>query len=235
MYILDPKPSVLIVDDERQMLEIISFALETQGFDTSTAVNAMQAMDVFQNGSFEILILDVMLPDFSGTWICEQVRRVSNVPIIMLTAKGEVVDRVAGLEAGADDYVVKPFHPRELALRAQAIVKRNRENQKADVIHLGRLIIDPTNATVTLGGNRVSFSQSEFRLLIALTLNVGEVMSVEYLLREVWGAESMVGGKQMVKTAMYRLRIKLGDSISDPSFIQTVRGKGYRMVPKNLN
>ncbi|MBI3430033.1 MAG: response regulator transcription factor [Actinobacteria bacterium] len=227
---LDPKPSVLIVDDEIQMLEIISFALETQGFNTSTAMSAMQAMELFEKVNYEILILDVMLPDFSGTWVCNQVRQVSNVPIIMLTAKGEVADRVVGLEAGADDYVVKPFHPRELALRAQAIVKRSRENQRTGVVHLGWLVIDPKNATVMLRGHRVSLSQSEFRLLMVLTLNVGEVMGVEYLLREVWGVESLVGGREMVKTAIYRLRIKLGDSVTAPVFIQTVRGKGYRMT-----
>lgn len=232
---LDPKPSVLIVDDEIQMLEIISFALETQGFNSSTATNALQAIELFEKGNFEILILDVMLPDFSGTWVCNQVRRVSNVPIIMLTAKGEVADRVAGLEAGADDYVVKPFHPRELALRAQAIVKRNRENQRTDVIHLGWLVIDPKSATVMLRGNRVALSQSEFRLLMILALNVGEVTSVEHLLHEVWGVESLVGGREMVKTAIYRLRIKLGDSVTAPVFIQTVRGKGYRLTRGNLH
>lgn len=226
---LDPIPTALIVDDEKQMLEIVTFALETQGFITSTATDATQAIELFQNSNFEILILDVMLPDFSGTWLCEQVRRVSNVPIIMLTARGEVVDRVAGLEAGADDYVVKPFHPRELALRAQAIVRRNRENQKTDIIHLDDLVIDPKNATVFLRGNRVSLSQIEFRLLMTLALRVGEIADVKYLLREVWGVDSLVGGKEMIKTAIYRLRIKLEDSLTDPLFIQTVRGQGYRM------
>lgn len=227
---LDQAPTALIVDDEKQMLEIVSFALETQGFDTTTATDAAQAIELFQSRNFEILILDVMLPEFSGIWLCEQVRRVSNVPIIMLTAKGEIADRVAGLEAGADDYVVKPFHPRELALRAQAIVRRSRENQKTEIIRLDGLVIDPKNGTVLLRGNRLSLSQSEFRLLMTLALRVGEITDVEYLLREVWGAESLVGGKEMVKTAIYRLRIKLEDSLTNPQFIQTVRGQGYRMA-----
>lgn len=227
---LDQAPTALIVDDEKQMLEIVSFALETQGFNTTTATDAAQAIALFQSRNFEILILDVMLPEFSGIWLCEQVRRVSNVPIIMLTAKGEIADRVAGLEAGADDYVVKPFHPRELALRAQAIVRRSRENQKTEIIRLDGLVIDPKNGTVLLRGNRLSLSQSEFRLLMTLALRVGEITDVEYLLREVWGAESLVGGKEMVKTAIYRLRIKLEDSLTNPQFIQTVRGQGYRMA-----
>lgn len=227
---LDQAPTALIVDDEKQMLEIVSFALETQGFNTTTATDAAQAIELFQSRNFEILILDVMLPEFSGIWLCEQVRRVSNVPIIMLTAKGEIADRVAGLEAGADDYVVKPFHPRELALRAQAIVRRSRENQKTEIIRLDGLVIDPKNGTVLLRGNRLSLSQSEFRLLMTLALRVGEITDVEYLLREVWGAESLVGGKEMVKTAIYRLRIKLEDSLTNPQFIQTVRGQGYRMA-----
>ena len=230
----DQAPTALIVDDEKQMLEIISFAFETQGFDTTTATNATAAIELFQNRNFEILILDVMLPEFSGIWLCEQVRRVSNVPIIMLTAKGEVADRVAGLEAGADDYVIKPFHPRELALRAQAIVRRNRENQKTETIHLDDLVIDPKNGTVLLRGNRLSLSQSEFRLLMTLALKIGEIADVEYLLREVWGVESLVGGKEMVKTAIYRLRIKLEDSLTNPQFIQTVRGQGYRMARRTL-
>ena len=190
----DQAPTALIVDDEKQMLEIISFALETQGFDTTTATNATAAIELFQNRNFEILILDVMLPEFSGIWLCEQVRRVSNVPIIMLTAKGEVADRVAGLEAGADDYVIKPFHPRELALRAQAIVRRNRENQKTETIHLDDLVIDPKNGTVLLRRNRLSLSQSEFRLLMTLALNRRDGRC-GYLLREVWGVESLVGGR----------------------------------------
>lgn len=227
---LDQAPTALIVDDEKQMLEIVSFALETQGFNTTTATDAARAIELFQSRNFEILILDVMLPEFSGIWLCEQVRRVSNVPIIMLTAKGEIADRVAGLEAGADDYVVKPFHPRELALRAQAIVRRSRENQKTEIIRLDGLVIDPKNGTVLLRGNRLSLSQSEFRLLMTLALRVGEITDVEYLLREVWGAESLVGGKEMVKTAIYRLRIKLEDSLTNPQFIQTVRGQGYRMA-----
>lgn len=227
---LDQAPTALIVDDEKQMLKIVSFALETQGFNTTTATDAAQAIELFQSRNFEILILDVMLPEFSGIWLCEQVRRVSNVPIIMLTAKGEIADRVAGLEAGADDYVVKPFHPRELALRAQAIVRRGRENQKTEIIRLDGLVIDPKNGTVLLRGNRLSLSQSEFRLLMTLALRVGEITDVEYLLREVWGAESLVGGKEMVKTAIYRLRIKLEDSLTNPQFIQTVRGQGYRMA-----
>lgn len=222
-------PHALVVDDERQMLDIVSFALETQGFTTVQVGDAEQAWAMFERNDFDVLILDVMLPRASGVTLCRRVRRVSDVPIILLTAKGEAADRVAGLEAGADDYVVKPFHPRELALRAQAIVRRYRERAADSRIVNGDLVIDPRTATVTRAGEKVALSQSEFHLLMALASRLDEDVSWSHLLLEVWGTDSLLGGREMVKTAIYRLRGRLGRPSADADYIVTVRGRGYRM------
>jgi DNA-binding response OmpR family regulator len=222
----------LVVDDERQMLDIVSFALETQGFETVQATDAEAAWLLAQQQDFDIIILDVMLPRSSGVALCRRLRHVSDVPIMLLTAKGEAADRVAGLEAGADDYVVKPFHPRELALRALAIVRRYRERLADTRIVNGDLVIDLRASTVTRAGERIALTQSEFHLLVALALRMGSEVSWSQLLQEVWGTDSLHGGREMVKTAIYRLRGKLGDSTSDDAgdgYIVTVRGRGYRM------
>lgn len=223
------KPRALVVDDERQMRDIVTFALETQGFTTTEASDAEQAWSAIERGSFEVIILDVMLPRASGIALCRRIRTVSNVPVILLTAKGETADRVAGLEAGADDYVVKPFHPRELALRAMSVARRYREGPATSRIENGDLMIDPRSLTVLRAGERVALSQSEFHLLMALASRLDEEVSWSLLLQEVWGTDSLLGGRDMVKTAVYRLRGKIGDSSAAPRYILTVRGRGYRM------
>ncbi|AYF98410.1 response regulator transcription factor [Protaetiibacter intestinalis] len=224
-----PQPRALVVDDERQMRDIVTFALETQGFTTVEASDAEQAWTAFERESFDAIILDVMLPRASGIALCRRIRTVSKVPIILLTAKGEAADRVAGLEAGADDYVVKPFHPRELALRAMSVARRYREAPAGSRIVNGDLVIDPRTLTVLRAGTRVPLSQSEFHLLMALASRLDEEVGWGLLLQEVWGTDLMLGGRDMVKTAVYRLRGKLGDSSAAPHYIQSVRGRGYRM------
>ncbi len=225
----DKKPLALLVDDEVQMLEIISFALETQGFNTQSATSAISALEIFKTAPFDLLVLDVMLPDQSGIWLCRKIRELSQVPVILLTAKGEVLDRLEGLEAGADDYITKPFHPRELALRAAAIVRRGQASAKSETVFIKDLVIEPKSASVSLRGRRVALSQSELRLIIFLAARINEDVGIELLLEEVWGTSSLDGGKEMVKNAIYRLRIKLEDNIAEPIYIQTTRGRGYRL------
>lgn len=229
MFSEGPRPKALVADDERQMVDIVAFALETQGFDTVQALDAETAWQLTQQHDFDILILDVMLPRSSGLTLCRRIRIDSDVPILLLTAKGEAADRVAGLEAGADDYVVKPFHPRELALRAQGMVRRYRDRGDGSRTVLGDLVIDHRSSTVTRHGQRMPLSQSEFRLLATLASHPDEVLSWSYLLQAVWGTDSLLGGREMVKTAIYRLRSKLEDAPTDASYIATVRGRGYRM------
>ena len=211
------------------MVDIVSFALETQGFQIVEALDAEQAWKAFQTNDFDIIVLDVMMPRMSGLTLCQRIRQESDVPVMLLTARGEVDDRVAGLEAGADDYVVKPFHPRELALRAQAIVRRFRERADGARIVVDDLVVDPRSASASLGGERLTLTQSEFRLLQMLASRLDEVVTWDELLHVVWGTDSLIGGREMVKTAVYRLRAKLGDSPTDPRYIHTVRGRGYRM------
>lgn len=220
--------TALVVDDEPQMLDIVSFALETQGFTTLTAKDAESAWALFNERSLDLLVLDVMLPRASGTTLCRRIREVSEVPIIMLTARGESADRVAGLESGADDYVTKPFHPRELALRAEAIVRRTQPRSAAAVLQHGPLRVEPDRASVD--GRYLNLSPTELRLLTKLLQNRGRTVSFEDLLLAGWRQQEGPGGREMLKTALYRLRQRLAAE-GYPRTIKAVRGSGYRMLP----
>lgn len=224
----DPSPRVLVVDDEAQMVSIVAFALETQGFETVTARSAELAWRLFGEQRFDLVVLDVMLPGLSGVGLCERLRGVSDVPIILLTARGEENDRLTGLLAGADDYVTKPFSPRELALRASAIVRRTRVRSVSDEsIRNGPLQVDPVRRTAHLEGSVVRLSDVEFRLLVVLARRAGQVVGWRELLNEVWFTGELVGGRDMIKTTVYRLRQHLGPRGED--LVVTVRGLGYLM------
>jgi DNA-binding response OmpR family regulator len=228
------KPRVLVIDDELQLLEIVYFALETQGFVVTTANDIASAEVILAENDYDLIVLDVMLPDGMGFNLCKTIRAKSNVPIIMLTARGEYEDRELGFESGADDYVVKPFHPRELALRAQAIAGRYLEMRRLGKFTIGEVCIDPKNATVTVKGKLVFLSQSEFRLLSVLASASGKLIDAETILSEVWGIDASSGGKEILKTAIYRLRIKLGDDGDESRYIHTVRGHGYTLDYNNM-
>jgi len=224
----EARPSVLVVDDERQMVSIVSFALETQGFATTSARSAEEAWRHFGTQSFDLVVLDVMLPGMSGIRLCERIRATSDVPVILLTARGEESDRLAGLLAGADDYVTKPFSPRELALRAAAIVRRtDRRAQRAEVLVNGALVLDPAQRTANLDGRVLRLTDVELRLLTALMRHSGEVVSWRVLLNEVWATDEAAGARDMIKTAVYRLRQHLGSQGDD--LIVSVRSTGYLM------
>ena len=229
----EQRPHVLVVDDERQMVSIVGFALETQGFTTSSARSAEEAWRMFGAESFDLVVLDVMLPGASGVRLCERIRTVSDVPVILLTARGEESDRLAGLLAGADDYVTKPFSPRELALRAAAIVRRTKGRaQRSEVLVNGTLTIDPAQRTAHLHGRALRLSDVELRLLTALMRHQGEVVSWRVLLNEVWATDEAVGARDMIKTAVYRLRQHLGPEADD--LIVSIRGTGYLMPIQDL-
>ncbi len=223
----EPRPRVLVVDDETQMVSIVAFALETQGFEPVTARNAEEAWRLFGGGGFDLLVLDVMLPGASGVDLTRRVRTTSDVPIILLTARGEENDRLAGLLAGADDYVTKPFSPRELALRALAIVRRSRGVQPRNRLVNGPLRIDVDARSATLDDKALRLSDVELRLLTTLARNVGEVLTWYDLLNEVWFTAETQGGRDMIKTTVHRLRQRLGDR--GEQLIVAVRGTGYLM------
>ncbi|WP_077138224.1 response regulator transcription factor [Flaviflexus massiliensis] len=222
------KPVALIVDDEKQMTSIVSFALEVQGFDFHTAHNVADAWRILNTYSIDIVVLDVMMPSGSGIDLTHRIRTLSSsIPIILLTALGAEKDRIAGLEAGADDYVTKPFSPRELALRAQAIVRRSNSRANQDFVEYGSLLIDRTRLSATWKGRHLDLSDTEVRLLLALS--GGDIVSQREILNKAWATTETVGGREMVKTTIYRLRRQLANLKVEGLEIESHRGLGYSL------
>ncbi len=221
---------ILVVDDEPDLLELVRFHLTQEGFSVDTASTGEQALARIRHAAPDLLILDLLLPDIQGTEICRRVRAdasLRDMPIIMLTARSEEVDRVVGFELGADDYVTKPFSPRELTLRVRAVLRRSaNEGEPPEVIERGALRIDRQAHRAWVGGAEVELTAKEFDLLVTLMSRPGRVLSRERLLDEVWGAAITVT-QRTIDTHMKRLRAKLG---SAGDLIETVRGVGYRLV-----
>lgn len=209
------------------MIDIITFVLETQGFRCESFSAAEPAWVALSRTKPDLVVLDVMLPGMSGITLCGRIRATSDVPVMLVTAKGETEDRIAGLEADADDYVVKPFHPRELALRAQRLVRRN-EQPQAVATSVGQLYLDPGGVEVVIGGERVSLTGNEYKVLQALLAQPDDVIDFRGLLIAGWGDADRIGGRELVKTLVYRLRHKLDAAVPDSGrVIESVRGTGY--------
>jgi DNA-binding response OmpR family regulator len=232
----------LIAEDEPQMASIVAFALETEGFDVVVVTNGFDAVEAISHATFDVVVLDVMMPRMGGLEVCRYVRShaaTRNVGVLVVTAKSETEDVIAGLEAGADDYIAKPFHPRELALRAASLARRihiHDADQARDASpefdeKLSRIKLDFHLYAAFLDGEPLRLTANEFRLLSCLVQHQGDAVTWELLLREAWGVESWEGGREMVKAAVYRLRQKLNDDPHEPRFIVAVRGVGYRMLP----
>ena len=219
-------PQVLVVDDEPQILMIMRFALETAGFTVVTATDGAQAWSTFKQRRFDLVVLDLMIPVVSGVAVAERIRGISDVPIMMITALSDEPDRIRGLEAGADDYVTKPFSPRELTLRAQALVRRW-HGRHSPALSNGDLVIDTASHRVYLHGSVLDMSDTEVRFLEVLARNIGHVVTYADLLSQVWGTEDHSGGKDMIKTTAYRVRRSLGEE--GRRYIHSVRGEGYTM------
>ncbi|GAA4698602.1 response regulator transcription factor [Phytohabitans rumicis] len=229
----DPKtgtagPTALVVDDEPHMAVIIEFALQTQGFTVLVAPDGATALHLLRTRSVDLVVLDVLMPTMDGLTLCERIRARSDVPIMMLTALAQHDDVIAGLEHGADDYVTKPFHPREVALRAQALVRRGRGTGTA--IRVGDLVIDPATRTAVLAGHRLDLPFTEFKLLVHLANRRGVPQSWQELLREVWGTADLMGGRDVVKSTVYRLRSRLAGVPGGAGYVRTLRGVGYLMA-----
>lgn len=225
---------ILVVDDEENIVELVKFNLEKEGYQVFVTYNGQAALDKLQAEEIDLLILDLMLPELDGLDVCRQIRNddsLSDLPIIMLTAKEEEVDRVLGLELGADDYVTKPFSPRELVARVKAILRRTGSSSQEineHQIELGNLIIDLNKHEVLLDGKQVNFTPKEFELLRLLAGNVGKVLTRDSLLKEIWGYDYN-GSTRTVDVHIRRTRQKLNDNLSaDVEYIETVRGVGYR-------
>jgi phosphate regulon transcriptional regulator PhoB len=221
---------VLVVDDEPDLLELVRVNLAQSGYTVETALSGSDALTALRRAPPDVMILDLMLPDISGTELCARVRadqRLSALPIIMLTAKSEEIDRVVGLELGADDYVTKPFSPRELSLRVRAVLRRRAPSgEEARVLEHGLLRVDPDSHRASVDGREITLTAKEFQLLVALMGRPGRVMTRERLLDEVWGSDITVTSRT-IDTHLKRLREKLGRA---GDLIETVRGVGYRFA-----
>jgi two-component system phosphate regulon response regulator PhoB len=219
---------VLVVDDEPDLLELVRFNLDQSGFAVETAASGREALEQLRRSPPDLMVLDLMLPDVSGTEICRQVRadtRLAQLPIIMLTARADEVDRVVGLELGADDYVTKPFSPRELTLRVRAVLRR-RQLPSSAVLESGPIMLDSERHRCCVDGDEVALTAKEFELLRGLMQRPGRVMTREQLLSEVWGDDIAVT-LRTIDTHLKRLREKLGPA---GRRIETVRGVGYRFT-----
>ncbi|VEI12792.1 response regulator transcription factor [Trueperella bialowiezensis] len=226
------KPLALVVDDEEQMLAIVTFALNTQGFDTRTAGDVAQAWNLLSTTKFDLVVLDIMLPHGSGLDLTRRIRaRSAHPPIMLLTALDAEHNRIAGLEAGADDYVTKPFSPRELALRAEAIYRRTATNEPPKH-SFGQLVA--TDQGVYCGADLLPLTAREADLLTVLIRYAPKPVSRTRLLNEVWGTTSLSGGADMIKTTIYRLRRKLDHHCVDDVAIATVPS-GYQLVGAQLS
>lgn len=227
---MEPETRVaLVVDDEPSMRDIITFALETQEFETCTAGSAEAAWQVLRDRHVDLVVLDVMLPGMSGVELCRRISETSKVPVILLTALGETSQRIAGLEAGAADYVAKPFHPRELALRASSLVRR-RVTTDVSSVTVGPLTVNLLTTRAYVSGQRVELTHHEFRLAAAFASHPGETLGFRHLLAAGWEDPDLIGGRELLKTAIYRLRLKL--EAADPRMagaIRSVRGVGYAL------
>lgn len=219
---------ILVVDDERPIAEILKFNLDKEGYDVSLAFDGKEALDKALNESPDLIILDIMLPVMDGFDVCREIRKSSRVPILMLTAKDSEIDKVLGLELGADDYVTKPFSPREITARVKAILRRSQAGPRDDdqITRFGELTLNFSTYEVTKEGQEVPLSFREFELLKYLALRPGQVFTREILLSEVWGYEYF-GDTRTVDVTVRRLREKIEDNPSDPKYIQTKRGVGY--------
>lgn len=226
------KGQVLIVDDEAGIARLVSMYLEREGFSTITAKTGAEALDLVVSRQPSLVVLDIMLPDIDGWEVCRKIRRSSDVPIIMLTAREGDEDKIVGLELGADDYVTKPFVPRELVARVKAILRRanavpSSETSQA-LIDFGALSIDMDKREVRLDGEVISLRAKEYELLVELARRPGVVFSRERLLQDVWGYD-FFGDSGTIDVHVRRLRAKLNDDSQNPRFIETVWGVGYRL------
>jgi len=219
---------ILVVDDEPNIIELARLYLEKEGFRIAEASGGEEALRLFEEVSPALIVLDIMIPEPDGWEVCRRIRARSQLPIIMLTAREDEVDKVVGLELGADDYLTKPFSPRELVARVKAVLRRTRPaSESEEVLHADDLVIDASRRRVTQGEKEIDLTPREFDLLYTLALNRGIVMSRERLLERVWGYDYF-GDTRTVDVHIRHMREKLGEDSSDPRYVETVWGVGYK-------
>lgn len=225
---------ILIVEDESSLAEPLSFLLRKEGFETVIAEDGLKAVELFTSQHPDLILLDLMLPGISGTEVCKRIRGVSMVPIIMLTAKDDEVDKVVGLELGADDYVTKPYSGRELVARIKAVLRRGADlalTGEDNVLQVANIKMDVDQHKVWLDGQLMPMPLKEFELLCELMRNAGRVMSRSQLIDHIWGSD-YVGDTKTLDVHIKRLRSKFEKDQANPELIQTIRGLGYKMELK---
>jgi two-component system response regulator MtrA len=220
---------VLIVEDDQSVRDIARMVLEREGFDVGVVDDGAAAIvEATTPGAYDLMILDLMLPQLSGLDVCREVRRVSNIPIVILTARADTSDMVAGLELGADDYITKPFEPAVLVARVRAVLRRIGDDATPPSVVTARDVrVDEEAYQAARGEHVLSLSTTEFRLLAELVRHAGTVLTREVLLQRVWGYDYL-GDSRLVDMAIMRLRDKLGEAHEPPPYVTTVRGVGYR-------
>ncbi|MEE3015856.1 MAG: response regulator transcription factor [Actinomycetota bacterium] len=228
-------PKVLVVEDEKSFVEALKVGLDREGFDVKVAEDGLMALELFRTFKPDLILLDVMLPKISGLDVCKEIRTESKVPIIMVTAKGEEIDTVVGLEVGADDYVTKPYRLREVVARMRSLLRRSNWSDETEAISEGRVItvsdiqIDIDKYEVKVRNEIVDFPLKEFELLLLLLENAGRVLTRDVLIDRVWGFD-YVGDTKTLDVHIKRLRSKVEKDPSKPMSIITVRGVGYKFV-----
>lgn len=219
------KPTILIVEDEREILSFLEPELRYEGYATRTAPNGEEALRLFAQGGVDLVLLDILLPGMSGIEVLRRIRRESDVPVIMLTARSATYDKVSALDQGADDYLVKPFEIEELLARMRAVLRKRKQLPK--IITLDEIVLDPDSRSVRVAGHEVELSAKEFDLLRYLMENQGIVLTRDRIVDHIWGAD-YIGDRKVVDVYIRHLRAKLDENFGKP-YITTVRGIGYTM------
>ncbi|SDB94660.1 two-component system, OmpR family, alkaline phosphatase synthesis response regulator PhoP [Pelagirhabdus alkalitolerans] len=222
---------ILIVDDEESIVTLLEYTIQKAGFQTEVAYDGIEAIRKATTESYDFIVLDLMLPGVEGTEVCKRLRQHKvDTPILMLTAKDEEIDKILGLELGADDYLTKPFSPKEVVARIKAIMRRARKQEESTdvVLTVGSLVIYPEQYEATINDEQLSFTRKEFELLLYLARHEGKVLSRDQLLSSVWNYD-FTGDTRIVDVHVSHLREKIEPDTKQPIYIKTVRGLGYKM------
>lgn len=225
--------TILIIDDDKKLNNLLSDYFLKFGFKVTTVTHPDEGLKILKREQPDIIILDIMLPKMDGFEVCKEIRKEYSVPIIMLTARGEVTDRIVGLELGADDYLPKPFEPRELVARIQSVLRRSSEDLKSGIIKFGRLVVDIEKHSVLLDGKNVDLTTMEFEILSLFVRNPGKVFTRDHLMDRIRGIEWEAFDRS-IDVLISRLRQKLNDHPKKPSFIKTIWGTGYKFIGEEL-
>lgn len=221
---------ILVIDDELHIVELLKYNLETNGYKVIYALNGREGLNLAVEKKPDLILLDIMLPEMDGFDVCKEIKKrqqTDNIPIIMLTAKGEEFDKILGLELGAEDYITKPFSVRELLARIKVVLRRTGKDETADTLSIANLMLDMDKHEVTKDGEKIDLTLKEFELLRLLVQNKGKVLTRDFLLDKVWGYE-YYGETRTVDVHVRHLRQKIEDDDRNPKYIETVRGIGYK-------